>query len=38
MTTKPPKPINGYFKFRQQKIRELQGTDNLSQKIKIAWD
>lgn len=34
---KPKKPLNGYFKFRMQKIAELGDVENRSQKVKEAW-
>ena len=35
---KPKKPLNGYFKFRMQKLIEFKGSENRTELVKEAWE
>ena len=37
MATKPEKPLNGYFKFRAEKLAEFKDKDNKMALVKEAW-
>jgi hypothetical protein len=38
LKSKPKKPLNAYFKFRQEKLIEYHADEDRNTKVKTEWD